>query len=52
MLSKNDLIYFGAIMFLTKHEYVTEANEDDAIKIAHEMFDKVLNNGNDKMITE
>ena len=58
MLSKNDLIYFGAMMFLgkqmflEKHEWITEANEDDAIKIAREMFDKVWNDGNDKMITE
>ena len=52
MLSKNDLIYFGAMMFLSKHECVTEANEDDAIKVARKMFDKVWNDGNNKMITE
>lgn len=53
MLSKNDLIYFGAMMLLAKYEWVTDVNEDDAIEVARQMFDKVWNDdGNDKMILE
>ena len=41
MLSKNDLIYFGAIMIWQSPAYC--ASKDEAIVAAKEVYDKIFN---------
>ena len=43
MLSKNDIIYFGALQILTHHDYpyYTEGDFNRAVTFATKMYDKI-----------
>ena len=52
MLSKEDLIYLGAMLLLVNHDYITETDEEHAIENAYKMFDKVFERKKDNMILD